>query len=221
MKHLRRAVAAATVAVAVSVAAAAAVAAGAAPSLNAPDLAQGPYAAMHMRLQKTVLKINVADVDVRVDRGTQARIAQAAAGQGYSYELDHRVAPLVIEAPRAVVQMQFVRDVPLNRWMGVVRDNLEQARDAGLITRQVEQRVSDALPVWFGPLKERGYLKGDRVIYSVTPSDLRTVVVSAEGQVLLDMSEAGPEARRVVLATYFAPKSDTREALLRSLLSKP
>jgi hypothetical protein len=114
--------------------------------------------------------------------------------------------------------MQFVRDVPLNRWMGVVRDNLEEAREAGLISRDVERRVSDALPVWFAALKERGYLKGDRVTYSVTPDALRTVVAAASGQVLLDMTEKGDEARRVVLATYFAPKSDTRGPLLRSLL---
>ncbi len=115
--------------------------------------------------------------------------------------------------------MQFVRDVPLNRWMGVVRDNLEDAREAGLISRDVERRVSDALPVWFAALKDRGYLKGDRVTYSVTPDALHTVVAAASGQVLLDMTEQGDEARRVVLATYFAPKSDTREPLLRSLLS--
>ncbi len=214
MMHLRRWAAIAALSLS-----AAAQAAGPLPSLNGADLAQGRYSGMHMRLQKTLLKINVADVDVRVDRGTQAKIAQVAAGQDYSFELDHRVAPLVIDAPRAVVQMQFLRDVPLSRWMGVVRDNLEQARDAGLITRDVERRVSDALPTWFAPLKDRGYLKGDRVIYSVTPDALRTVVVSSAGQVLVDMSQPGTEARRVVLATYFAPRSDTREPLLRSLLS--
>lgn len=189
------------------------------PSLDAPDLAQGAYSSMHMRLQKTVLKINVADVDVRIDRGTQAKLAQAAAGQGYSFALDGALAPIVIAAPRAVVQMQFVRDVPLNRWMGVVRDNLEEARNAGLITRDVEHRVSEALPTWFAPLKDRGYQKGDRVIYSVMPDALRTVVTSAGGQVLVDMTQKGDEARRVVLATYFAPKSDTREPLLRSLVA--
>lgn len=184
-----------------------------------PDLAQGPYAAMHMRLQKTFLKINVADVDVRVDRPTQARFAQLAAGQAYSPALESQLAAAAIGAARAVVQMQFVRDVPLNRWMGVVRDNLEQARDAGLISRDVERRVSDALPVWFAPLKDRGYLKGDRVTYSVTADALHTTVTSAGGQALVDVTERGEEARRVVLATYFAPKSDTREPLLRSLLS--
>lgn len=189
------------------------------PSLNAPDLAQGPYAAMHMRLQKTILKINVADIDVRVDRATQARFAQLAAGQGDSSALENQLAPIAIAAPRAVVQMQFVRDIPLNRWMGVVRDNVEQAREAGLISRDVERRVSDALPAWFAGLKDRGYLKGDRLVYSVTPDALRTAVVSAGGQVLLDMTQPGDEARRVVLASYFAPKSELREPLLRSLVA--
>ncbi|HVY36679.1 MAG TPA: hypothetical protein VHM31_02055 [Polyangia bacterium] len=212
MKH-----AACLLTVALAVASAGAARADAPPA--APDLAQGPYALMHMRLQKTFLKINVADVDVRVDRPTQARFAALAAGQGYSAALESQLAAAAIGAARAVVQMQFVRDVPLNRWMGVVRDNLEQARDAGLISRDVERRVSDALPVWFAPLKDRGYLKGDRVTYAVTPDALHTTVTAAGGQVLVDVSERGDEARRVVLATYFAPKSDTREPLLRSLLT--
>ncbi|HSS39475.1 MAG TPA: hypothetical protein VLT58_11960 [Polyangia bacterium] len=188
-------------------------------ALNAPDLAQGPYASMHMRLQKTFLKINVADVDVRVDRPTQARFAQVAAGQAYSPALESQLAPIAIGAARAVVQMQFLRDVPLNRWVGVVRDNLEQARDAGLISRDVERRVSDALPGWFAAVKDRGYLKGDRVTYSVSHDALHTIVTAANGQVLVDMTQAGGEGPHVVLATYFAPKSDTREPLLRSLLS--
>ena len=216
MKHLRSFLFVASV---LCLVAAAARADGPPPSLNAPELGQGPYSLMHMRLQKTLLKINVADIDVRVDKPTQAKLAQTAAGQSYSEALDYRLAPIAISAPRAVVQMQFVRDVPLNRWIGVVRDNLEQARDAGLITRDIEHRVSDALPNWFAPLKDRGYLKGDRVLYSVTPDALRTVVVSAGGQVLLDMTEHEEGARRVVLSSYFAPKSDTREPLLRSLIS--
>jgi hypothetical protein len=125
---------------------------------------------------------------------------------------------VAIGANRAVVQMQFVRDVPLNRWIGVVRDNLEQAREAGLISKDVEQKVSQGLPGWFAALNDRGYQKGDRLLYAVTPETLRTVVVSAGGQVLIDFLERDPGGRRVVLASYFAPKSDFREPLLRSLL---
>ena len=193
---------------------------GVLPSLDAPELAQGPYSSMHMLLQKTVLKIDVATVDVRVDRPTQAHFAELARGQQYSYPLDAQLASAAIAAPHAVVQMQFVRDVPLNRWIGVVRDNLELAREAGLITRDIEQKVSNAIPQWFAPLAERGYQKNDRLIYSVTPDTLRTVVVSAGGQPLLDLSDHEAGARRVVMASYFAPKSDTREPLIRSLLEK-
>jgi hypothetical protein len=193
---------------------------GAPPSLDSPELAQGPYSSMHMLLQKTVLKINVATVDVRVDKPTQAHFAELARGQQYSYALDAQLASAAIAAPHAVVQMQFVRDVPLNRWIGVVRDNLDLAREAGLITRDIEQKVSNAIPQWFAPLAERGYQKNDRLIYSITPDTLRTVVVSAGGQVLLDLSDHEAGARRVVMASYFAPKSDTRELLIRSLLER-
>jgi hypothetical protein len=193
---------------------------GALPSLDAPELAQGPYSSMHMLLQKTVLKIDVATVDVRVDKPTQAHFAELARGQQYSYPLDAQLASAAIAAPHAVVQMQFVRDVPLNRWIGVVRDNLELAREAGLITREIEQKVSNAIPQWFAPLAERGYQKNDRLIYSITPDTLRTVVVSAGGQLLLDLSDHEAGARRVVMASYFAPKSDTREPLIRSLVEK-
>jgi hypothetical protein len=193
---------------------------GALPSLDAPELAQGPYSSMHMLLQKTVLKIDVATVDVRVDRATQARFAELARGQQYSYPLDAQLASAAMAAPHAVVQMQFVRDVPLNRWIGVVHDNMELAREAGLIGRDIEQRVANGIPQWFAPLQERGYQKDDKLIYAVSPDTLRTVVVSAGGQVLLDLSEREAGARRVVMPSYFAPKSDTRELLIRSLLEK-
>jgi len=191
--------------------------AGGLPALDSPELGQGPFSSMHMLLQKTVLKINIANIDVRVDKPTQGKLAGLAAGKAYSYELDDQLARAAIAAPHAVVQMQFVRDIPLNRWIGVVRDNMELAREAGLFGRDLEQKVSNGIPQWFAPLAERGYQKNDRLIYSITPDTLRTVVVSAAGQLLLDLSDHEAGARRVVMASYFAPKSDTREPLIRSL----
>jgi hypothetical protein len=173
---------------------------------------------MHMMLQKTILRINVATIDVRVDKQTQARFAELARGKPYSGDLAQQLAPVAIGAERATVQMQLVRAVPLYRWMGVVRDNLEQARVAGLISKEIEQKVSNGLPQWFAALDKRGYEKGDRVLYAITPDSLRTVVVSAGGQVLVDMTDTDQGIRRVVLASYFAPGSDFREPLLRSLV---
>jgi hypothetical protein len=189
------------------------------PSAKSGELAQGPYAYMHMLLQKTILRINVATIEVRVDKPTQARLTSIAKGQAYADGLAEPLATAAIGAESAVVEMTFKRDISLSRWMGVVRENLEQARKAGLIDAGLEKRVGDGLPQAFAALKQRGYEKGDRLVYAVSPGSLRTVVVSAKGQVFLDRVEQDPGTRRVVMASYFAPGSDFREPLLRSLFA--
>jgi hypothetical protein len=188
------------------------------PSLDSPELGHGPGAYLHMLLQKTFLRINVATIEVRVDKATQNRLAGMVAGQAYSDGLAAQLANAAIAAERAVVQMKFKRDVSLDRWMGVVRENLEQARKAGLIDVGLEQKVGRSLPDWFAALKSRGYEKNDRLIYGVSPDSLRTVVVSASGQVLVDRTERDQGSRRVVMASYFASGSEFRDPLLRSLL---
>ena len=190
---------------------------GSLPSLDSPDLARGPFASMHMLLQKTILSINVATIEVRVDKPTQTHLAGIASGQQYSEALAQQLANVAIAAERSVVQMHFKRDIGLNRWIGVVRENLEQARKAGLISADLERQVGQGLPQWFAALKDRGYEKNDRLVYAVEPDSLRTVVVSAGGQVLVDRTDREPGARRVVMASYFAYGSEFREPLLRSL----
>ncbi len=187
------------------------------PSLESSSLAQGPCAYMHMLLQKTFLRINVATIEVRVDTPTQTRLAALASGKPYSDGLAEELAHVTIGAARAVVQMKFKRDVSLSRWMDVVRENLEQARKAGLIDKGLEQKVGQSLPDSFSALKSRGYEKNDRLVYEVGPDYLRTAVVSAGGQALLDRVDRDPGVRKVVLASYFAAGSDFREPLLRSL----
>jgi len=191
--------------------------AAALPALDGPNLGKGAWASMHMLLQKTILNINIPDIDARFDPQTQSRFAQLGTGKPYSPDLGHQLALAAIDARHAVVQMQFKRDIPFNRWVGVVKDGLEQARKASLITREVEQRVGDSLPQWFGALKDRGYQKGDRIIYAVTPDAVRSVVVSTAGQVFVDRTEPGHEGRRVVLGSFFATGSEFREPLLKSM----
>jgi hypothetical protein len=209
-----------TVALGVVVAAGAAVADGPVPSLDAPELGQGPYSAMRMRLQKTILNVNVADIDVKFDKATQAKMAELARGKPYSEGLAHQLSLLTLDAKNAVFQMKFLRDIPLNRWIGVVKDSLDQAKAAGLITASMQDTVMKGLPEWFGALKDRGYEKGDRLMYAVTPDGVRSVVVSAGGKVFVDRFDKGHDGRRVVISSYFAPKSEFREPLLRSLVEQ-
>ena len=103
-------------------------AAGAVPSMNAPELGQGPFASMHMLLQKTILKINVLNLEVRLDKAAQGKLAALAQGKAYSEAMAAPLAQAVMGAGHALVQMEFKRDIPLKRWIGVVRDNLEEAR---------------------------------------------------------------------------------------------
>jgi hypothetical protein len=187
------------------------------PSLNAPDLAQGPYSAMHMLLEKTILNVDVLTVDIRVNKATQTQFTEIAGGKGYSDALGKQIADIAVKTDHAVVQLKFMRDVSLDQWMDAVRENLQQAKDAGLLTAKVQQRVASGLPKWFSAISKRGYEEGDRVIYQLRPSALRTVVVSKDGAVLVDQMDRDKDAPRVVMASYFAPKSDFRDLLLKSL----
>jgi hypothetical protein len=186
------------------------------PNLNAKEF-QGRYSSMHMLLEKTILKVDVLTVDVRLGKSVQARMAEVVSGKKPSPGLYANIAKVAIAADDALVQLKFLRDVSLDKWIDVVRENLQQARDAGLISAKLQQQVSNGLPKWFAALQERGYLKGDRLFYRVHADSVRTVVVSAKGEMLVDRVDKGKDEARVVMASYFAPGSDFRELLVRSL----
>ena len=193
-------------------------AADAVPSLNSKELAEGPYSFAHMLLEKTFLKVDVLTLDVRFSKPTQEKIVAIANGKPFSPALAKEVAPIAIGAERAVVQMKFVRDVGLDKWMDVLKDNIAQVRNANLITSGLQKKVNDNLPKTFAPISERGYLKGDRLLYEVRPESLRSVVVGADGKVLVDSINKEGDVARVVMAAFFAPDSEFRTPLLKSLL---
>ncbi len=187
------------------------------PSSGSATWARGPYGSMHMLLEKTLLKINVLTLHVHVTRPVQRRFSALIGKNGYSEKLGERLARVMLAADDALIEQRFLRDVSLSQWLDAVFENLEQAREAGLISRELLQRVRQRLPVTFGALAKRGYERGDRILYRVGAGSVRTVVVSDKGKVYVDRTDEGKEPPHVVLATYFAPKGDFREPLLRSL----
>ena len=98
---------AASAALLVALIAGAALAGGPLPALEGGDLGQGPYATMHMLLQKTVLNINVATIDVRFDKGTQGRFAQLAGGKAYAPDLGHQLARVRALSPLATLRRGY------------------------------------------------------------------------------------------------------------------
>jgi hypothetical protein len=195
-------------------------AAAAVPSFESPELARGAFSSMRMLLEKTFLKIDVATIDVRVGKRTQAELARLSAGRQYSKALEPELAKAALQADSALIQLAFLRDVPLDRWIDGVRDSLASAARAGWIDAALQRRVSDGLPVWFKALEADGFHEGDRVLYEIRPGMLRTVAVTRAGKVLVDRLDKGDSIPRVVLASYFAPGTDYRSLLLESLFAQ-
>ncbi len=185
------------------------------PSLG--DLASGQYSRMHMLLEKTILKVDVALIDVAVDQKAQEQFKAAAAGQGYSSGLEGKLAKIALGADNAVIQLKFVRDVSLGQWIDGVKESLQKAEAAGLLKPALRKEVSDGLPVWFKAVESSGFHSGDRILYRVTPDSLRSVVVTKDGKVLVDRTDKGSDKPDMVLASYFAPGTDYRQLLIQSL----
>jgi len=180
-------------------------------------LATGPFARMGMKYEKTFLGVDVARIDVQFDERTQEQFRALAQGREYSDALGAKLAQVALGADNVLVQLRFLRNVSLGDYLDGARRNLTRARDAGLISERgfagSWQRVNEA----FGRFEDRGFKEGDRILYRARPGSLRTTVVAETGEVLLDVSVDDPEARASMLGGYFAPGSDFRKPLVRSL----
>jgi hypothetical protein len=188
------------------------------PSPASQEWAQGPYSAMHMLLEKTIFNVDVLTVDVRVGRNVHRRLVDViGTNQRYSEQLGERLAKVVLDTDDALVEVGYLRDISFKQWMEGVIENLDRAEAAQLITKEIRQRVQERVPVAFAAIKERGYERGDRLLYRVRADSVRMVVVSEKGKIYVDTTDVGKDAPRVVMASYFAPRSDFREPLLRSL----
>lgn len=181
------------------------------------SLAQGPYSSMHMILKRTFLQVRAAQVDVRFDKATQSALKAIAAGQPYSDALADQVAKAVMGSQEFTIQMRFLRDVGFGEFVSGTRDNVACALKSGMISESEYQRVASGTPQWFAPVQKREFKEGDQVIYSFKGGTLTTLVRSSSGAILVKRTETGPDPRRTLLASYFAPCSDFREELIHSL----
>ena len=188
------------------------------PSLSSPEWAQGPHSAMHMLLEKTMFNVDVLTVDVRVGPRVYRRFVDViGTNQRYSAQLGDALAKVAVDADDALVEVRYLRDISFEQWMEGVSENLDRAESAKLVTKDIRQRVQARVPVAFASIRARGYKDGDRLLYRVRAGSVRMVVVCENGKICVDTIDVDKDAPRVVMASYFAPKSDFREPLLRSL----
>lgn len=180
-------------------------------------LAQGEYARMGMLFEVTIFQIDVFRLSMQFDEPTREKLAALARGHRYSDSRAARIAEVAWRAENALVVTRFERDVDFDRFVNEARKNVRRAREAGMISAAAYRTVHEGLPAWFSAFRKRGFEEGDRLYYRLRPEGLRMVLLDERGRKLLDLQAEGAGARRTLLASYFAPGSDFRKPLIRSL----
>ena len=174
------------------------------------------YGHMHMKYERTLFGIDVAYVDVTFDQATRERFAALAAGQHFSDQLAERIARTAVEAQAVTVQVQFLRSASMKEFLDAAHKNLERARDAGYISQATFATSWANVQRDFAVLANRGFKKGDRLIYRATPGSLHTTVMAGD-RTLLDVTSPGADPRRAMIASYYAPRTDFRTGLIKSM----
>lgn len=168
-------------------------------------------------MRKTLLKIEVARVQIRVDESTQRRLAELTSGREQSDTLAEGVVTAVMKTQYAVITSELRHDVPFDRYSESAYDDLRSARDSGLISADAYWSLARLLPEWMRMLEGRGARKGDRFMCRMQPGSMRVVYRTPEGVTLADRTIANTDLGRAVLASYLAPGSSFRKELVRSL----
>jgi hypothetical protein len=172
---------------------------------------------MHTLFEKTIFKVDVLTLDVRFGPEPARRLEALAAGRPYSSTLADSIAAVAVDARDAWARLRFERNVSLVRFLDGVRKNLKRALQANIIDADSYDDISSDLPVWYQFLAADGIHDGDEMFYRIRGDTLHTAYRAVTGEVLLDQIDIGPERRLSVLGGYFAPKSDFRKGLIKSL----
>ncbi len=173
---------------------------------------------MSTLLEKTVFQVDVLVLEVCFGSAAAERLDSLAADRRYSESLADSVATAALGAEHVRARIEFLRGVDLGQFLDGIRENLDRAREAGILTDEEYASIAESLPRWYAFLEDRGIREGDLMLYRIRGDTLRTAYRSAGGERLLDQTDVGPERRLSVLGGYFAPDSDFREGLIRSLL---
>jgi len=187
----------------------------AAQGVSAP-LANDRYGHMHMKYERTWLGVDVANVDVWFDETTRDGLREIAAGQRYSDQIAERIARKALQARDVYVQVEFLRRAPLGEFLDAARKNLERARDTGYISQDTFASAWTGTRNDFARFAKRGFKKGDRLLYRASPGSLRTTVMAGD-RILLDVTTPGEGARRAMIASYYAPRTDFRKGLIEDM----
>lgn len=184
-------------------------------------LAQGLYSSMQLLYRRNFFFFSFAvfEVEMRFGQDMAGDLEALVEGRGLSKSLENQIANLALDSEDAFIQIEFKIAFGFNLFIREIRRSTREVYEFGAIDRDLCERIWNSLPVWYDFLRRRGVRRGDRMFYRIQGDVLRVVYEEADGNVLLDESYEEPYARRAVLGGYFAPTSDLRQGLVRSLFN--
>lgn len=177
----------------------------------------GESVEMRMLLEKTIFRVDVLTLNVGIQGPAASRIREIRRRRSSTPAVRDSVARIAAHATCADARLVFHRDVSLEQFLDGIRSSAREAMEAGYIGRDTYRLIDRFLPQWYAFLQGRGIREGDRMSYRIRGDTLGIGYRSGEGELLLERTDVGAERRRSVLAGYFAPGSDFREGLIRSL----
>ncbi len=184
---------------------------------HAPPWALAPV--MEMLYERTIFNVDVLTVSIGVDPGTEAELRALVGGGDYEPAAADAVVARVMDSHSVLIRSRFHRDVGLDQFLGGVRDSLERARDGGYLAHDELEAVFAENVRQFQPFQERGFRSDETITYRIRGDRLDLEVRDAAGGILFENRVEGDVRRGALLGGYFAPDSDFREGLLRSLFT--
>lgn len=176
-------------------------------------LGQTPAATMGFLFEVTFMKIDVADVEVRLTDPDAAALQALVAEGKRTDDRRRRAAAILHTADPIAYGMTFKRDSDQDRFFKGMLGNMARAVEAGELTADEYAGVEEHYRRLMAPHAERGTLKGDRLLYRLEGDTLRLLYLGVDGEVLVDQQLDDGIWQRAVRASYTGEQSKLRDKL--------
>lgn len=182
-------------------------------------LGETSYSNPSFKFEVTFMKIDVADIEARLDQSTAADLEAIVMEGNPDRARIERAASVLLAAEISAYRFTFLRDGGTGRFLEGTRSNLDSARKDGIISEP------EFLSIWndyrriMGPIEKRGSFKGDQLLYRIEKGALRIIYIGKDGDVLVDSIQSGDAWARGFKGSFSSRNSAFREKLLRSLWS--
>lgn len=180
---------------------------------TAADWSAGLPHGMEFLLEVTFMKIDVADVQVRMDDATAAAVAAVKAEGEKTDDRRDRVAAILDAAPTIAYGMTFQRSADQAKFLKGMLSNLEKAEEAGELTAVEHATVRDGLLALLAPHAERGGLEGDRMLFRIDGDAASFTYLGRDGALLAAASWEDPTWAKAFRAMHTGQKSKLRKKL--------